>query len=523
MVNWESELIKAQLYDWYVKEGRSSGQIAILLSTTAGNVKQNLHKLGIRKIHPDSGHPTKAETTHKKVVSDKDYAYRLMVLQGLELRKNEEIQPFPDEKLLAWKDINQYCKDLLFWEGKPLELLPYQNEFINMVENSKYSLLIGARQIGKDMLATAYTLWKCVTNPNYFAVIISPSQRQSNELFKRMSEFILRGDIYYSTKVIKSEEILFTNGSRILSLPALGSFTGLTHVSLCLINEAGRPEMPDNVISESMPMTMAVSGKLVLLGCPYSKTTSFYQYSNNPMFTKLHIKTEQNTSIPNLNEFLLKEKERCSVAEYLQQYEAEFTDIQDTFIPMQFLEAGLEDYSYNMKRESDKKYSIGIDWGIKMDQSALVVISKDAKNIVRVEYVQTWYQRGLNVVSDRLYSLWDNFQFDKIIPEEAGLSLDECRKLSNSWIGSRIDLFKPTNERQSEGWANLASLFEHEEIKIPVSERKLIDELRYLEHKELPSGKFRIDHPSGKHNDIATALMLACYGLRKNLDIGWWA
>jgi len=505
-INWTPQ--KLQTIRDFIQSGKTAEFIASHFGISINNLRVIMHTYGISMKTKQTG---KQDTSLQKLRKGqaKDYAYRLMVLQGEAIRRPEEIKPFSDEQLLSWKDINQFCKDLLYWMGKPLKLLGYQRNMVCLIENNKYSIIVSGRQIGKDMVASAYTLWKCITIPNYFAIIVSPSQRQSDELFKRMQHFVAGGDIYYSVKESRADEFIFSNGSRILSLPSRGAITGLTHLNLALINEAGRPELPDNTIDEIMPMTIAVNGKLVLLGNPYSKTTSFYQHYQNPLFGKMHIRTIQNTEFPNLTEFLEAERRRCTKNEYLQQYEGVFADFPNAFLPSSLLDSSVKEYDYSLKKNENLKYYVGIDWGMKIDESVLVVISKAKDGTLKVEYCESWSGQSLSKCSNKLEYLDAIFKFDIICPEEAGLSLDEVGKLKEKPFGHRVKPFIPTNESQFKGYNLLLKQFEQGMITIPADEIKLINQLRYLELKETSTGKFRVDHPSGRKSDYCDAIMMA--------------
>jgi len=490
-------------------DGKSLEYLGDYFNTSKEAISMQLSLAGYYKKQKITGE-TFSSLNKIRSAEQKDYAQRLMVLQGLEVRKPELFEPFSDDELLSWKDVNQFCKSLLFWQGAPLQLLEYQKLAIVMVEENKYSIFLAGRQVGKDMVASVIALWKCITTPNFFVIIVSPAQRQSDEMFRRIQHFIASGDIYNSVKISRADEIEFSNGSRIMSLPSRGAITGLTAVHMIIINEAGRPELPENIIDDVMPMTMSVGGKLLLMGNPYSKTSQFYQHYQSPLFAKLHVKTSLNTSLPNLTEFLEAERTRCTKNEYLQQYEGVFADFPNAFIPSNLLESSIEDYDYSLKPH-EAKYYAGIDWGLKIDESVLIVVSMIGDGHFKVEYCESWSGQSLSHCTNKLRHLDGIFNFARICPEDAGLSGDEVGKIKDEF-GARVSAFIPTNESQFKGYNTLLKQFENGTITLPMHEVKLINQLRYLELKETSTGKYRVDHPSGRKNDYTDALMMAING-----------
>lgn len=454
-----------------------------------------------------------------KQITEKDLAQRIMILQGGDVKKKTKLIKFSDEQLMNWvgsiKGFQKFCKDLLILNGKPLKLQPYQIKLARMWEDNHYSIAVTGRQVGKSLTVSAYTLWKSITDPNHFTTIISPTDRQSKELFKKIITFCALNDQLYDSVVNpKVDEVSFTNGSRTVSLPGRGSITGYTDVDQVIIDEAGLPELPDKVYANATPMLAKKHGKLILLGTPKGKATKFYEYTNNPMFAKFHVPTSENKHIKEVNKFLESEKKRCSVIEYNQEYEGIFQDLEGTFIPSRYIDASVDDYDYVLQSREDKRYYCGIDWGRFGDQTVIVVISEFQEKI-KVEYVRAFSGEPLQKARAHVEYLNTVFSFTKVIPEYNGLSIpvvDEMKDMN-------VEKFTSTNESKFEGYANLRKLFEDERITIPAQESKMITQLRYLEMSQTPSGKTRIAHKSGQHDDYADALMLACYGIMEDGSI----
>ncbi len=504
---------RALLRVLWQEERKSLEEVAEFFGTTPGAIKRALNRFKIYRSKPRrNGERERKTKLRRRVLNERDLAHRLMVLQGLEPKEASYDQSFTDEQLLAWVgDIQRFCRDLLIYNGAPLELQDYQLKMVEMWERHRYSIVCAGRQVGKSLTVAAYALWKCITVPNTFVVIVSPTERQSKELFRRIIEFCAYNDMLYESVVDpKSDEVKFTNGGRIVSLPGRGAITGYTGVDIVIVDEAGLPELPDKVFSDVVPMLLAKHGKLILLGTPRGKTTRFYEYWNSPLFAKLHVPTRMNKKLPNLNEFLESERRRCTVVEYQQEYEGVFMDMESAFIPSRYIDAAIEDYEYALQKDPRRRYYCGVDWGRFSDQTVIVVVSTRAEE-VRVEYIKAFSGEPLQKARAHIEYLDSIFGFEKIVVEYNGLSIpivDEMR-------GANVVKWTTNNQNKFEGFSNLRKLFEDGRITIPAHESRLITQLRYLEMSQTDTGKFRIRGAGNRHDDYCMALMLACTPLMK--------
>lgn len=126
-----------------------------------------------------------------------------------------------------------------------------------------------ARQCGKSHLAAILALREALFNPGSLTLLVSPSLRQSSELYRKFSEafhrVVLEGHVA-AESVLRME---LTNGSRVISLPGTGDSTrGYSKVSLLIIDEASRVE---NALINALKPSLAVTkggGKLVALSTP---------------------------------------------------------------------------------------------------------------------------------------------------------------------------------------------------------------------------------------------------------------
>lgn len=151
---------------------------------------------------------------------------------------------------------------------------PWQRSVL--LSADKQVLLNCSRQSGKSTTVSALALHTALFQPGSLTLLLSPSQRQSIELFRKVMQ--LYSAIGRPVKLISDSQTKaeLANGSRIVCLPGreetIRSFSG---VKLLIIDEAAR--VPDDLYRSVRPM-LAVSegGRLVCLSTPFGQRGFFY-------------------------------------------------------------------------------------------------------------------------------------------------------------------------------------------------------------------------------------------------------
>jgi Phage terminase large subunit len=138
------------------------------------------------------------------------------------------------------------------------------------------ALLNCSRQSGKSMTCACLALWQALYQPGALILLLSPSLRQSQELFKKVQ------DAYRALgnpAPLQAESALryeLSNGSRIISLPGTEStIRGYSDVDLLVIYEATRVD--DELYYTVTPMLAVSQGKLVALSTPWGRRGWFFK------------------------------------------------------------------------------------------------------------------------------------------------------------------------------------------------------------------------------------------------------
>jgi hypothetical protein len=196
--------------------------------------------------------------------------------------------------------------------------------------DAKQMILLCSRQSGKSTITSILALHQAIYTANSLILLLSPSLRQSQELFRKLQDFY---NALESSSLPKATEesalrMELSNGSRIIALPGKEStIRGFSGVSLLVIDEASR--VPDELYQSVRPMLAVSGGRIVLLSTPFGKRGFFYQeWADGQGWQKVKITADQCPRID--KEWLEREKAMIGDWWYLQEYFCEFVETDDS-------------------------------------------------------------------------------------------------------------------------------------------------------------------------------------------------
>lgn len=151
---------------------------------------------------------------------------------------------------------------------------PWQKQML--LSDAKQVLLNCSRQSGKSTTVAALSLHTVLCRPGTLVLLVSPSLRQSQELFRKVIECYAAIDRPIGTRVSNQTRLELETNSRIICLPGkeetIRSFSG---VDLLVIDEAAR--VPDDLYRSVRPMLAVSSGRLICLSTPFGKRGFFHE------------------------------------------------------------------------------------------------------------------------------------------------------------------------------------------------------------------------------------------------------
>lgn len=242
------------------------------------------------------------------------------------------------DDLSQFGDLARAIDPVQFARSLGMEPDPWQAEVLRSRE-SKICLRIG-RQCGKSSAAGLIAAHTTLYRPKSLTLLISPSQRQSGEVFRKCLGFYRDAGRPLDSEAESALQLQLENGSRIVSLPGKdGTVRGYSGVDLLIIDEAAY--VNENVYDAVSPMLSVSQGNLLVMSTPAGKRGFFYDiWEHEDGWLKLHVPARL---CPRHSVQWLEQQRRArGEAMYMQEYEAEFIDIAGTTFAAEDIDAAID-------------------------------------------------------------------------------------------------------------------------------------------------------------------------------------
>jgi len=205
--------------------------------------------------------------------------------------------------------------------------------------NSKRIILNCSRQSGKSTTTSILALHNAIYRPSSLILLISPSQRQSSELFKKVTSFFKELDNRPSLVEDNKLSCTLSNKSRIISLPSSeGTIRGYSGADLIIEDEASF--VTDDVYKAIRPMLAVSNGKLILMSTPCGKRGHFYhEWTEGKDWEKIKITAYDCPRIT--KEFLKNEMNSLGDRTFRQEYMCEFMENEDNVFAYDLIQQSL--------------------------------------------------------------------------------------------------------------------------------------------------------------------------------------
>ena len=155
-------------------------------------------------------------------------------------------------------------------------------------------------------------------------VIVSPSQRQSGELFRKVLSTYRALGRPVPADAENALSLELENGSRVVTVPGKeGTVRGYSGVALLIIDEAAK--VVDDLYRTVRPMLAVSGGRLALLSTPFGKRGFFWEeYQDRAAWDYYEVRA---TDCPRITpEFLAEEKRKMGDLWFRSEYLCEFVE-----------------------------------------------------------------------------------------------------------------------------------------------------------------------------------------------------
>jgi hypothetical protein len=221
-----------------------------------------------------------------------------------------------------------YALDPVAWSRNILGFTPdpWQEQVLR--SNHRQLLLNCSRQSGKSTTAGIMALHRALFYPRSLVLLVSPSLRQSSELFRKVTEALGQLDKQPRLREDNRLSLTMQNGSRIVSLPGSEStIRGYSGASMIIEDEAAR--VPDELYYAIRPMLAVSKGRIILMSTPFGKRGHFFKEwtEGGDSWERIRIPA---AACPRITPtFLKEEKESMGDWWYRQEYGCEFVETVD--------------------------------------------------------------------------------------------------------------------------------------------------------------------------------------------------
>ena len=215
---------------------------------------------------------------------------------------------------------------------------PWQADVLR--SQAPQQLLLCTRQAGKSTTTAAKAVHEAVFRPGSLTLLLSPSLRQSSELFKKTKTYfdaLARRGLPVPTVQESALKIELKTGSRIISLPGdEKTVRGFSGVDLLIIDEAAR--VLDDLYYSVRPMLAVSGGRILCLTTPWGKRGFFFtEWQDGGDAWK---RTRVTAKVcPRISpEFLEAERRVMGERWFQQEYMCEFRDTIDTLFGYELIQ-----------------------------------------------------------------------------------------------------------------------------------------------------------------------------------------
>ncbi len=217
---------------------------------------------------------------------------------------------------------------------------PWQADLL--LNTPRRVLILASRQSGKSQVSAALALRAALTEAGALVLLLSPTQRQSQELYLKVLDLYRRlgrpvPTVRPRDNALKLELV---NGARIIALPGVeATVRSFSSVRLLVIDEAAR--VADDLYRSVRPMLAVSGGSLVAVSSAYAKQGFFYEeWTGDRPWKRVHITADQCPRIT--PEFLQEERATLGERWFLMEYYGVFGDAIDSLFREEDIRAAMD-------------------------------------------------------------------------------------------------------------------------------------------------------------------------------------
>lgn len=404
---------------------------------------------------------------------------------------------------------------------------------------ARYRVITSGRQSGKSRELAVEALTEAISKPGAFVLLISAGEEASKRLLADCSGMANRADGLRPLIVEDSKSLLsFSNGSRILSVPASDKQIRGWSVDLLIVDEAAF--VSEEIWQGAEPSISARPGsRVILCSSPWGGPEHWFRQMWNRGMTGSDPDTQAwhwpSTISPMMDLALIERwRETWPAHKFATEIMAEWTDGAGSYFTQAEIDNSTAAYictDANTDLSTIPRGQLtagGVDWGFRRDANVLALIGVlDDGNLnfersgdrltYYVPHLEAHHQMGSDAFIDRMIHVAKHYEVFHLVSESNGVGQFPTDTLRQRARIERYTLACPTGvsgvtttqRRKMNGFGALKVLMEQGRIVLP-NHPELLKQLYALEFTQSQNGLMSISVPESLgHDDLAMGLMQA--------------
>ena len=403
-------------------------------------------------------------------------------------------------------------------------MLPYQQRWV--ADDSRFKIWLKSRQIGGSLGSAFEAAASCTDTPHTDWVILSAGQRQSEEWMLKGNRVarVVCDALGLPKPDCRTSEVRFTNGSRIIALPA-NPDTVRGYSANLVLDEFAFHERPDRIYEAIYPaISNPLRGalKIRLISTPAGRNSKFFEIwskADEMKFTRhkttIHSAIEE--GLPMDVEELKRGLDDPEAWE--QEYECEFVDATNVLLPYTLIDECVSDDA-TIECDEDMGRAVryvGIDIGRKHDLTVCWTLEKVG---------DVFWTREVLVLRNTPYHLQEELLSERI--NKASYAAIDSTGIGNAMSESLTNRYEYKLEQcnftqgfKAKIFPGLRRALQERSLRIP-RDHAIREDLHSVSEIMTPGGnkQYRALRRADGHADRCTALALATYASVMNQQTG---
>jgi hypothetical protein len=403
----------------------------------------------------------------------------------------------------------------------------YQAELLDYCEEEPKAQAApkAGRQVGKTIIAGVIGADHAITHDATDVLFGAPAQATANEMFRECKQHFKNSDFtldQFGVDKPNEQTWEFDNGTRILSR-TLGDVDrednpgnrGMNPTCVC-VDEAAYEK--DAVYTEEIEEFFITHAEYeyCLFSTPRAKSGYFYRKVEvDESWYSPHWKTEISPFAQ--QDYIERKREEFDKQTFEQEFLGEFVDTDGSkYLPRKLVMPCVRDDDPNERPALNAEPAyLGVDVARAGADRTVYIVIDEAGDVVRVEAEDKSKMTG---VVGRIKRLDKEYDFAQIRIDENAVG-GGVVDFAEHDLGAKVEPTPFTNKSKQEMYQSLKKSLEDGALSLPDNGR-LVHELTALEYSFTPSGKLKVEHPPGGHDDYADAVALANLARTKTNNAG---